>query len=204
MKIIGNNKDYWWWAAMKDGIDELVVYDARAVRVFEESDAIKRPSNYEMILRCIEVGFTSYVFKILYGDDNSAIGYELMYTVRDEGKVSGYPINTYKFSTYQPIINSERWKDYSEQMRARVKRDIYKAPTESRRAYVDENIILKNSFATGIPAEEIAGAVYEYLSWCNDHPGNVNEPDNDTKIVNAGFDKKSSFRGNEQTKKGRR
>lgn len=191
MKIIGNNKDYWWWAALADGIDEKVVYDARGAEVFNESDMYFSRTDDSMV--CFEIGFHTYCYKAVLNDSGNLDHYEFVVEDISEDKVSEHPINVYRFFTWTfPWIF--RGKPSIDIVKEQLV--VHKKKIKDKRAKVEKiNAILKSSKVTGmLPAEVVAQNVYDYISWCNGHPSKIQEPGNKTKIQNAGFDLKTSFR----------
>ena len=207
MYIIDSNKDYYDYVSHIYGLDKKIVFDRRGSIRMESKDLVDlRETRYydgktQFIL--LETGMVQYLLKldniVVVTDENKpknkhidlsayqhvkSFHVEIVEKFEDHKNVTGCPI------AIRSVHNSWRSPFY-----------IKKFPTEYKDYKITDDIeldlpILANTCITKIiPADEIWKNICNYISSLGNDKDVAQAPDME-KIVNHGFDKKESFRGN--------
>lgn len=207
MYIIDSNKDYYDYLSHIYGLDKKIVFDRRGSIRIDSKDLVDlRETRYvddkpQYIL--LETGLVQYLIKldniVVVTDENmpknrhidlSAYQYvksfavEIVEKFEDHKNVTGCPI------AIRSVHNSW-WSPFY----------IKKFHTEYKDYKITDSIaldlpILANTYFTSlIPADEIWKNICNYISSLGNDK-DIAQASDIEKIVNHGFDKKESFRGN--------
>ena len=206
MYIIDSNKDYYDYVSHIYGLDKKIVFDRRGSTRIESKDLVDlRETRYyggktQFIL--LETGMVQYLLKldnIVVTDENKpknkhidlsayqhvkSFDVEIVDKFEDHKNVTGCPI------AIRSVHNSWRSYHYIKQFPTEYK--DYKITNDIE---LDLPILASTCITKIIPAEEIWKNICNYISSLGNDK-DVAQASDIEKIVNHGFDKKESFRGN--------
>ena len=207
MYIIDSNKDYYDYVSHIYGLDKKIVFDRRGSIRMESNDLVDlRETRYydgktQFIL--LEIGMVQYLLKlddiVVVTDENKpknkhidlrayqhvkSFHVEIVEKFEDHKNVTGCPIairsvhNSWRSPSYIKMFPTD-YKDY------KITDDIE----------LDLPILASTCITKIIPADEIWKNICNYISSLGNDK-DVAQASDIEKIVNHGFDKKESFRGN--------
>lgn len=207
MYIIDSNKDYYDYLSHVYGLDKKIVFDRRGSIRLESKDLVDlRETRYydgktQYIL--LETGLVQYLLKldniVVATDENmpknryidlSAYQYvksfavEIVEKFEDHKNITGCPI------AIRSVHNSWRSPFYIKKFRTE-----YKDYEITDRLALDLPILASTCITSLIPADEIWKNICNYISSLGNDK-DVAQASDIEKVVNHGFDKKESFRGN--------
>ena len=207
MRIIDKNTDYYDYLSHVYGVDNKVVYDRRGSSILSDEDLFhmiggtwRRSPLYGDDMILVEVGYIQILIlmqNIKLTEDSYqgfiSCGYKLECVYTDNRNLFKQPLSIRRCS----VMHRGSYGGRSPVITGNYDRDIIKVGESLTTCFPSAfpNPILKATGLTSIIDKEIIWkGLQNYISSLNNDQ-DVNKMTNEEKIINYGFDKKTSFRG---------
>jgi hypothetical protein len=219
MKILSKHKDYYDYLTGIHGVDPVLYYDRRVLPSLDLSATmVSEDILYRTPIYVNNKYYTVYKYNSKYYHTPEEL-FNLFVIFRKKGETSLSVVGE-SIIRYHTKIHADMWSTTHRQGKPfSMKKEVDWLRMRSKEHWAEKNdrpttlnidhrqpVLVNTAGGLRIPilgsiafhkvmsAQTVYEHISEFLGWLNDNPEAPQNTDNDSKIVMAGFDKKTSFR----------